>query len=323
MTDAHGIARLQLKSIVERVERLEAEIADLNADKSDIYKDARSNGFDVKAIKKVVSRRKLDDNKRVEEDAVFETYWDAIHGTGLVHAHAREKIEKFDAETGEILDDNSETVGGFPVAAAPTSAEETGGYSSKAARVAAENVVDKSVTAGETASEIHANPEEEGACGETVSAPSVDAGSRPVVGRSTTATSEEMDVTGGESAAASCEYCDDTGDVHRIDGEWLGFCHCEYGKRLQGASEIEIDPTEDRSEGHSLDGETVGANTGGGHVTRDGNAQPATAGGLVRTTPAKPLRPHCLRPENCGGYGSNHCFSCKKAAKANEEEVAA
>jgi len=125
MTDAQGIPRLQLKSIVERVERLEAEIADLNADKSDIYKDARGNGFDVKAIKKVVSRRKLDDNKRVEEDVVFETYWDAIHGTGLVHAHARENIEEFDAETGEILEGESAgTAYGLPTNQPETAPEE-------------------------------------------------------------------------------------------------------------------------------------------------------------------------------------------------------
>jgi uncharacterized protein (UPF0335 family) len=110
MTDAHAIARDQLKSIVERVERLEAEISDLNADKSDIYKEARSNGYDVKAIKKVVSKRKLDDNERQEQDAVFDTYWDAIHGTNLVHAHARENIEEFDPITGEFVNEPSAPV---------------------------------------------------------------------------------------------------------------------------------------------------------------------------------------------------------------------
>lgn len=96
------VARDQLKSIVQRVERLESEIADLNADKSEIYKEARANGFDVKTIKKVVSKRKLDAAEREEQDYVFETYWDAVHGTNLVHTHARENIEEFDAETGEI-----------------------------------------------------------------------------------------------------------------------------------------------------------------------------------------------------------------------------
>jgi len=98
------VARDQLKAIVERVERLELEIKDLNADKSDIYKEARANGFDVKAIKQVVSQRKLDTTEREESDLVFETYWNAVHGINLVHAHARENIEEFDAETGEVFD---------------------------------------------------------------------------------------------------------------------------------------------------------------------------------------------------------------------------
>lgn len=98
------VAADQLKAIVQRVERLEGEIADLNADKSEVYKEARANGFDVKAIKKVVSKRKIEEHEREEQDHVFDIYWNAVHGLGLVHAHARENIEEFDAETGEILD---------------------------------------------------------------------------------------------------------------------------------------------------------------------------------------------------------------------------
>jgi hypothetical protein len=30
--------------------------------------------------------------------------------------------------------------------------------------------------------------------------------------------------------AATCEYCDGTGDVHSADGEWRGRCDCEVGK---------------------------------------------------------------------------------------------
>lgn len=105
MTDAHGVAHDQLKTIVQRVERLEAEIADLNADKSEIYKEARAFGFDVKAIKKVVSQRKLDEHKREEQDFVFETYWNAVHGLNLVHAPARENIEEFDPITGEFVEE--------------------------------------------------------------------------------------------------------------------------------------------------------------------------------------------------------------------------
>jgi uncharacterized protein (UPF0335 family) len=104
---AEILARDQLKSIVQRVERLESEISDLNADKSEIYKEARAKGFDVKAIKKVVSKRKVDEHKREEDDLVFDTYWDAVHGSNLVHVHVRENIEEFDPISGEFVDDNT------------------------------------------------------------------------------------------------------------------------------------------------------------------------------------------------------------------------
>jgi uncharacterized protein (UPF0335 family) len=94
------VAADQLKAIVQRVERIESDIADRNADKSEIYKEARAIGFDVKIIKKVVSKRKLDQHEREEQDNVFDLYWNAVHGMNLVHAHARENIEEFPASNG-------------------------------------------------------------------------------------------------------------------------------------------------------------------------------------------------------------------------------
>src|SRR5690606_5146121 len=70
------------------------------------YKEARANGFDVKAIKKVVSKRKIDEHEREEQDLVFETYWDAVHGTNLVHTRAHGNIEEFDPISGEFTKDN-------------------------------------------------------------------------------------------------------------------------------------------------------------------------------------------------------------------------
>lgn len=100
MSDAHGVARDQLRSFVERVERIESEIKDLNDDKSDVYGEARSMGFDVKVLKKVVAKRKMDSAKRDEEDAIFDMYWHALHGSDLVHARTRENIEEFPASDG-------------------------------------------------------------------------------------------------------------------------------------------------------------------------------------------------------------------------------
>lgn len=100
MSDAHAVARDQLRAFVERIERVEEEIASLNGDKSDIYKEAGGVGFDKKTLKKVVARRKVGDDQRLEEDALFETYWNAVHGLNLVHARVRENIEEFPASDG-------------------------------------------------------------------------------------------------------------------------------------------------------------------------------------------------------------------------------
>lgn len=64
----------QLRSIVERVERLDEEIAGLNADKKDIFAEAKANGFDVKALKSVLGIRRKDPGERAEHNAIVATY---------------------------------------------------------------------------------------------------------------------------------------------------------------------------------------------------------------------------------------------------------
>jgi len=70
----------QLRSIVERVERLETDIAEMNADKSDVFKEAKSNGFDVKILKRVIAARRKDPAKLREEDEIFGLYMSAVGG---------------------------------------------------------------------------------------------------------------------------------------------------------------------------------------------------------------------------------------------------
>lgn len=68
----------QLRAFVERVERLEEEIAALNKDKSEVYAEAKGNGFDVPTIKKIVRIRKLDHAERQEQDALLDLYMSAL-----------------------------------------------------------------------------------------------------------------------------------------------------------------------------------------------------------------------------------------------------
>lgn len=68
----------QITSIVQRIERLEDEKAQIAEEIKDVYKEAKGNGFDPKIIKKVVSLRKMDQSKRLEEQALIATYMDAL-----------------------------------------------------------------------------------------------------------------------------------------------------------------------------------------------------------------------------------------------------
>lgn len=74
----NGTAQGQLKSIIERVERLEVEKAEIAEQVKEVLSEAKGNGFDVKIIRKVIARRKLDRAKAQEEDAIMDLYLSAI-----------------------------------------------------------------------------------------------------------------------------------------------------------------------------------------------------------------------------------------------------
>jgi uncharacterized protein (UPF0335 family) len=76
----NGAAQTQLKTIVERIERLEEDKAAVSADLKEVYLEAKGNGFDVKILRKVIRLRKQDKAKRQEEDALLDLYLSAIGG---------------------------------------------------------------------------------------------------------------------------------------------------------------------------------------------------------------------------------------------------
>jgi uncharacterized protein (UPF0335 family) len=71
-------AKDQLRAFVSRIERLEEEKAALSADLKEVYAEAKGNGFDVKALRKLISIRKQDDDKRREEEMILATYLRAL-----------------------------------------------------------------------------------------------------------------------------------------------------------------------------------------------------------------------------------------------------
>ena len=68
----------RLKSIIERIERLEEEKKNIGEDIRDVYLEAKSDGFDVKILRKLVSLRKQDPDKRREEEDLLVLYMSTI-----------------------------------------------------------------------------------------------------------------------------------------------------------------------------------------------------------------------------------------------------
>ncbi len=68
----------RLKSYIERVERLEEEKAAITEDVKEVFGEAKSSGFDVKTIRKIIRLRKMDIEKRREEEELLELYKQAI-----------------------------------------------------------------------------------------------------------------------------------------------------------------------------------------------------------------------------------------------------
>lgn len=76
--DVGGVAAPQLRSFVERIERLEEEKAALAADIRDVYSQAKSAGFDPKIMRAVIRLRKLDQADRQEQETLIDVYKRAL-----------------------------------------------------------------------------------------------------------------------------------------------------------------------------------------------------------------------------------------------------
>jgi uncharacterized protein (UPF0335 family) len=81
--EVQSIAAAQLRSFVERIERLDEEKKAIADDIKDVYGEAKSNGYDTKALRRLVALRKMDRAEREERAAVLELYANALGMTGV------------------------------------------------------------------------------------------------------------------------------------------------------------------------------------------------------------------------------------------------
>jgi uncharacterized protein (UPF0335 family) len=72
------VAREQLKAFVERIERLEEEKKAIADDIKDVFAEAKGNGYDVKALRKIIQMRKQDIDERREQEAILDLYMQAL-----------------------------------------------------------------------------------------------------------------------------------------------------------------------------------------------------------------------------------------------------
>ena len=81
MSDIGGVAADQLRTIVERIERLEEEKKAIADDVKEVYAEAKANGYDTKTLRKVVTLRKVESAERQEQEAMLDLY---MHALGMV-----------------------------------------------------------------------------------------------------------------------------------------------------------------------------------------------------------------------------------------------
>jgi uncharacterized protein (UPF0335 family) len=78
MVQTGGVEAPKLKSYIERIERMEEEKAAIAADVRDVFAEAKSNGFDTKAMRQVLKLRKIKTNERTEQEYLLDLYKRAL-----------------------------------------------------------------------------------------------------------------------------------------------------------------------------------------------------------------------------------------------------
>ncbi|WP_279059293.1 DUF2312 domain-containing protein [Bartonella apis] len=73
-----AVAASQLRSFIERIERLEGEKKTISDDIKEVYAELKGSGFDSKAVREIIRLRKKEDHERQEEEAMVQLYKNAL-----------------------------------------------------------------------------------------------------------------------------------------------------------------------------------------------------------------------------------------------------
>ncbi len=301
MSDAHGVARDQLRSFIERIERLEEEKKTIADDIKDVYGEAKGMGFDAKILKEVIKIRKMDRDERMEREAILDTYLAAL---GMIEQPDFFAGESYDRSTGELSPKLAHTI----VTGMQTQA-------GRAALVAAVDImIDREekntrsdAPAASAASVISSNDTAKGEAGSPVGLPANSEMDRAMEG------SFE---TGSVAAENARKAIPDVGLMPQEDGD---VTHA-------GAGEIPATiPDPDGGAISEVKGKARLENADGVEPPPSVTIpKPAPSMDELRTANALILRPNCRHPgeDICGGHGRSHCQNCKVAPAERESEDA-
>jgi uncharacterized protein (UPF0335 family) len=72
------IAGGRIRAFIERIENLDAELAELNEQKKEVFAEAKSEGLDVKILREIIKLRKQDKDERDEHETLLDLYMRAM-----------------------------------------------------------------------------------------------------------------------------------------------------------------------------------------------------------------------------------------------------
>ena len=74
----YAVTADELRQLIERIERLEAEKADIAEQVKEVYAEAKGRGYDTKVMRKVIALRKREADDIAEEEAILDMYKEAL-----------------------------------------------------------------------------------------------------------------------------------------------------------------------------------------------------------------------------------------------------
>jgi len=111
-----GLAGDQLRQYIEKIEKLEVEKVEVLEYIKEVFMDAKTSGFDVKTMKKVIQMRKKKQDEIEEEVALLDTYMHALginivgdSGNNITVADNKSEVS-FDNEAEEETEEEAEEV---------------------------------------------------------------------------------------------------------------------------------------------------------------------------------------------------------------------